>query len=266
MSKNKKLIILFSCLGALTVLVLLNSILFTVRTINAQGIDNYDTELNTMITSREVHGIGSAANIFFLNDSRIIQNIHQNLAERGHANVEVKYIERHFPNRLTIHFRIVSPIFYVVEDGYAYVFACNLNLIERVEVQNVPHGIVRFDIEGDLLSAVLGTSFRSSVAADMLKIEAIVYVFERLPFAQTRPLTDRFSSVRFIGNFKYVYTVHGVRFQLEATANFINHFLLAHSLHEYFIANPAEFLDRLIRGTIIVIESSEHGLTAHWTA
>ena len=67
--RNKKLIILFSVLLALTLLVVFNSVLFSVQHVNAYCANVEKSEQATNVLKN--HGIRHGSSIFFVNKKKV---------------------------------------------------------------------------------------------------------------------------------------------------------------------------------------------------
>ena len=126
LTKRKRLVIIFSVIAALTALIIINSAVFSIRIVNANAL-NYPNnapeieKLNEIIS--EYHGVRLGSSIFMLNEYRARESIQRNLVETHDlAHIEIRSIERLFPNRLMIHYIVLRPYIYKIYNGYAFVF------------------------------------------------------------------------------------------------------------------------------------------------
>ncbi len=117
--RNKKLIILFFIILFLAVLVVLDSVLFSVKKVTAychNDVDNVIQADATTLSQKVIDGskIKSGKSIFLLNKDKVIKNVQKNVSD-----VRVINIEKKFPNRVTIHYAAIKPTFNVrFSDGF----------------------------------------------------------------------------------------------------------------------------------------------------
>lgn len=113
--RNKKLIIIFSILLALTLIILLCSMLFSIKTIGAYCYNANDEELNKRIVA-EADSLNGRS-IFVIDEDSVKESIEEKLPELLVVN-----IERKFPNRVTINY-VKLYIYYEVQCGGKY-YSC----------------------------------------------------------------------------------------------------------------------------------------------
>ncbi|MCL2821720.1 MAG: FtsQ-type POTRA domain-containing protein [Firmicutes bacterium] len=108
--RNKRLIILFCILSTVTLFVVLSSVIFSVSTVTAHGLNiDVNSESGKQISKSILDNQSiNGRNIFFLNDGRIKAQIHDNV-----PYVQVINIERKFPDRVSINFVALHNYFLV---------------------------------------------------------------------------------------------------------------------------------------------------------
>lgn len=136
--RNKKLIIIFSILLALTLIILLCSMLFSIKKIGAYCYNGNDEQLNERIVA-EVDSL-KGRSIFVIDEDSVKESI-----EAKFSDVQVINIERKFPNRVTINYK--RTIYYEVQSGGKY-YSCRddgqitaigdvpANVGERIEIKS----------------------------------------------------------------------------------------------------------------------------------
>ena len=107
--RNKKLIILFSVLLSLTLLVVFNSVLFSVQHVYASCANVEDSSLASEVIAN--HGIKRGSSIFFVNKNKVSANVESKV-----PRVRVLNIEKSFPNRIYINYVEVR-VYVKVSDG-----------------------------------------------------------------------------------------------------------------------------------------------------
>ncbi len=110
--KSKKTLVLFLILCFLTVLIVIGSVLFSIKNVVGYCYNAEDSELNAKISSASVNGISVGSNIFVLNEKKIIDNIESEV-----ANVKVINIERKFPSSVYINYIKIEAYFEVNVSG-----------------------------------------------------------------------------------------------------------------------------------------------------
>lgn len=109
--RNKRLIILFCILFAVTTLIVLSSAVFSVRFVYAYCNNDDDQELCEQVADFNVNEIKTGRSIFLLSEKKIIETVESKMPQ-----VEVINIERKFPDRVYINFRKLFP-YYAIAAG-----------------------------------------------------------------------------------------------------------------------------------------------------
>lgn len=94
--KNKRLVVILCVLAFLTVLVVLNSTVFTLQKVSI----NWLTTRNELVGRDDdiVNGVSTGANIFLVNKDKITESL-----EKENPYLRVVGIETKFPNKIVIH-------------------------------------------------------------------------------------------------------------------------------------------------------------------
>lgn len=121
--RNKKLIIIFSVICVLTLLVVLNSVVFSVQHIDAYCYNADDRELESTVVSAT--GLKKGKSIFTVNENKVIATVESNV-----PNIRVRNIERKFPNRVCVNYVKVFPYLELARDGQYYVCGNDARIME----------------------------------------------------------------------------------------------------------------------------------------
>lgn len=115
--RNKKLIALLSVVAAIVVLTIVSCAVFLVRDIEAYTEYVVSEELENRYKDKiiKASGIEYLDHMFFINEDEVKRNI-----ENAFYDVEVKNIERRFPDGVSINFVIHDNLFQVQKDNKFY--------------------------------------------------------------------------------------------------------------------------------------------------
>lgn len=115
--KSKKTLVLFLILCFLTILIIIGSVLFSVKTIVGYCYNDNDPDLVQQVIDASSSELSTGTNIFLVNENDIIKKIESDV-----INVKVVNIERKFPSSVYINFYKIEEYFVVEHDGgYLYV-------------------------------------------------------------------------------------------------------------------------------------------------
>ncbi|MBE5732745.1 MAG: FtsQ-type POTRA domain-containing protein [Clostridiales bacterium] len=164
MERRNKKYILFILILALTLVVVLTGVLFTARNFKAYCYNDIDEEINSKVTSI-VKSECENRSIFLINEEELKRKIESKI-----PNVEVKSVERIFPDSLKINYAIKKNYAYVIADGvYKYLskdckvlatdggeLANSHNLIKITTSETPLTGAVLYDKKGNTASYFFG--------------------------------------------------------------------------------------------------------------
>ena len=257
MTKRKRLIIIFSVVVSLAVLIIINSAVFSVRTITAHGMNIVNQKLDDEIAERKIHDIRRGANIFTLSERRVVENANRNLAQSGQGRVDVRGIERVFPNRVRIHYVWTYEYVYVSQGGQAFVFD-NRGVI--VSILTTQEEIRQSDAIEIRVNGSLGaTDLLDGFISDELQIERFNAVLSAVEWIKYTDFTSWFRFIDIRGDAIYFATDHGVFIRISNLENIINQFTLAATLYRDFVrdSNP-----NMSRG-VIIANNTRRGAVVH---
>jgi len=129
--KSKKLVIMLSMLAFLTVLIVLNSTLFTLQLVNVNWLTTkYELSglKDDVITSKVIKG----ESIFLVNKQNIIDEL-----EKEYPYLRVVSIETKFPNKIVIHSAEREGLFAVDLGGGEYAIVDGLGKVLKFATDNI---------------------------------------------------------------------------------------------------------------------------------
>lgn len=243
--RNKKLIILFSVLLGITLLVVFNSVLFSVQHVNAYCANMRESQYEERIL--DSHKIRKNANIFFVNKRKVTENIESRV-----PGVKVLNVEKKFPNRIYINFVEVKEYVKAYYNGKTY-YCSNDMRVMRIEdgVDNSGNAInLKFGGSlpelkpGDYFSIV--PSNPPTVMSDASIITEIFSALEQVGFYDT--VIDLFDEIDVTGNFIELRTSNGMKWQIQTPDDLTYKLRLALSV--YFSDKLTDLQKR--SGTLII--------------
>lgn len=147
--RKKKLFILFAVLLAVTLLVIFNSVVFSVQHVNVYCANREVSEYRDEV--KRAHKIKRGSSIFTLNEKKIKKRIQSNV-----PHVRVLNIERKFPNRVYINYIEVLSYLKVARGGKTYYLGNDLR------VTDITNGVY----EGDALWLTFGGEVPENLAVN----------------------------------------------------------------------------------------------------
>lgn len=247
--RNKKLIIVLIVITSITLLVVLNSVIFSVQNISAYCYNDSDAVLDSAVI--ENSGIKRGGSIFTLNKDKVMDSV-----SGGVHNVKVINIEKKFPNTVSINYvRIYE--YLRIKKGDKYYFCSNDGKIMRIsENPGLTTEIIELRLANDIEDLREGDMFASSSSADVQLTSALLAALEQLGYRREAvEMIDFIDITR--GQCVFVKMHSGVTYELQGTGNIAAKLRTAQSV--YVGATP----EQRISGTIIVPDGD--GGSAAWS-
>ncbi len=245
--RNKKLIALFIVLCSLAVLVLINSVLFSVQHVNAYCFNGDDAALEQEVLS--VNGVKKGRSIFFLNENEVIRNVEQGVKDK---NVRVINIEKKFPNIIYINYVEVEEYLKIESGGKIY-YLSNSAVVMRIQDAAEPQSaLIRLEMKGNVLNENAGEELKSSDENDIIRLKALLSSLERIMYRGTA--LGLIESISLCGEnvstkgYMYVHMASGVYWEFQNTVNLLEKFKLAYGLYQDYPDTAPE----LLKGTLIM--------------
>ena len=271
-SKNKRLMLIFSVLCGLTLLIVLSSVIFAVHDVrvyclNIKDDDPQRAELDQKVLDN--HGILTGTSIFTISEKKTIAGIRRELALNHIADIEIRKIERHFPNRVEIHYVKIEPYFYVIQGSKAYFYSNGMELMQITESDEVKQGAyqfaVEFKAEGRVTETDVGSSeFSTDKMYEQAGAEAAAKALETLcAFSELRDYLNFIDVSR--EGYVFAKTRLGVTLEFSSLERFSEQFRLGVSAYKEFRESgvPGDYV-RARDGTIIVSLTAK-GVTAAYS-
>ena len=250
-------------MAALVALIIINSVVFSVRSVTANSLNTstgdcpVTRDMNSLI--EEHHGIRIGSSIFMLNEDSATARVTQNIiAQQDSLILEIRALERIFPNRVVVHYVLLLPYFYVQVGSSVKSFANNgiLMHIDTNPTAARARGAIGLIVRGELESLAIGEQFATTVDADTTRFFAAVHALEHLTYHHLFRNEFRYID---ISNPQaiFVQTAAGAVFDIRSVANFTEHFRHALStFRDFFYNDTVEYRARALRGTLRVIQDA----------
>lgn len=237
--RNKKLIAVLIVVCSITLLVVLNSVIFSVRSVSAYCYNADDPELEQTVIEKS--GIKKGGSIFTLNEKKVTDTLHRNV-----GNVKVINIEKKFPNRVYINYVKIFEYFRI-HQGNKYYFCGNDGRILRIsDVPGLSSATIELRLSTPISESVReGDKFASQSDSEVMITCELLSALERLDYHKYSQ--DMFDFVD-ISKSQYVFikTRAGIMIELQGSGNLTAKLRIALSLYENLSS------DKLTFGTIIV--------------
>lgn len=249
--KSKKLIVFLSILIFLTVLIVLNSTLFTLQTININWLTT-KYELDAVRDYNLINSVDKGGSIFLVKKDEIKHNL-----EKKYPYLRVVSIETKFPNKIVIHSAERESMFAIKLSDNEYAVVDELGKVLSLSTSSI--------FAGSELSAKPIKVFFNSVAinnkdfvkGEMIKNESIVTLLSQLSYSLREsdyiPTTSKRNimsiDVTAVGDGVEIYfqTRNGMRIVLSDGLNYTtDKFILALDRYDYFHS------EGVITGDIVV--------------
>lgn len=147
--RNKKLIILFSVLLGITLLVVFNSVLFSVQHVNAYCYNQEQSVYQEQVL--KAHKIKRGKSIFLVNKKKVIDNVHSAVPQ-----VRVVNVEKKFPNRIWINYVEETEYLQVSQGTKTYYLGKDLRVM-RIADGAAGGDAIRLACESDLSALEVGS-------------------------------------------------------------------------------------------------------------
>ena len=169
--KSKKTLVLFLILCFLTVLIVVGSVLFSVKTVVGYCYNADDTELNEQVVEASAAKLKKGSSIFLVRENEIINEVESKL-----PNVWVINVERVFPSGVYIDYVKIKEYF-VAKSGDKLLYVSNNGKILRSSQETASEKMIELRYDGNFDSTATGsTIFRS----ESLNYELLVNLMKAL--------------------------------------------------------------------------------------
>ena len=123
--KSKKTLVLFLILCFLTILIVVGSVLFSVKTVVGYCYNADDSALNVQVVDSAQTKLKKGTNIFLVREKDMIEEVESQI-----PNIKVINVERRFPSDVYINYIKIYEYF-VVKSGSDYLYVSNESKIRR---------------------------------------------------------------------------------------------------------------------------------------
>jgi len=111
--KSKKTFILFMIFCFLAVLIVIGSVLFSIKDVVGYCYNSDDEVVRAQVSNSDIHGIETGMNIFMLNENEV-----RDAVESKIPNVKVINVERKFPSSVYINYIVLEEYFQIQSDAF----------------------------------------------------------------------------------------------------------------------------------------------------
>ena len=247
--RNKKLIILLSILFGVTLLVVLSSVIFSVKQVYGYCYNDEDGALCSSVSSGECIGSITGKSIFMVNEDEI-----KALVEMKNSNVKVINVERKFPNLIYINFVKIFPyLVYETEDSALHI-SNESKILSISEKQSVYSERVRIITTTTPDSTAVGQALFAQNKDEYEILREIVSVMERIDLHSR--IIDMFEFIDLTKTVQtgltYIKTRSGVYIEIQNGKNDIGNKL--RTAISVYVSNQTQYMTN---GTIIVPSASK---------
>lgn len=256
--KNKKLLIIFIIGVCVALTIVVTSVLFSVKSFSAYcQTHTTDNELVAELDEQvlEANTISKMSSIFFINENNHIKKTQQALLDNGVFNVEITQIERVFPSRVIIHYKIVTPYFYVTYNGNIYFFSEDLMLIDIGNHDASTGNAIEVKSDGLLSSITLGETYATSESDDATQIAQVIQVANL--YYVLADFAEKISFVDITSDEYYFKTIQGCYIYIDSSINFKDRFQLGLSVYTTLLMGGSyDGVTTIQNGTLTVVNSA----------
>lgn len=241
--RNKKLIVLFSVLLSITLLVVFNSVLFSVQHVNAYCANMEKSEYEESVLA--AHRIKKGSSIFFVDKKKATERIEDNV-----SNVRVLNIEKKFPNRIYINFveiREYIKLYYNAgEGGKTYFCSNDLRVMDVTDGSDNIREAINLKVKGEVKNLEVGDTLSFATSSVSAIVTELFAALERLGYYDT--VIDLFTEIDLTGNFIELTTSTDMKWQILSADDLAEKMRFALSV--YFSDKLTDLQKRT--GTLIV--------------
>lgn len=223
--RNKKLIILFSVLLGITLLVVFNSVLFSVQHVQTYCANAAQSQYDGAVL--ESAGIRKGGSIFLVNKSKVTRNIESNV-----AGVRVLNVEKKFPNRIYLNFVEVREYVKATYNGKTYFCGNDMRVMRIADGLGEEGDAIRLRFDGALSALNVGDTLSFEVSRGIRSSAVVAETFrglEQLGYYDT--VIDLFTEIDLTGNFLTLKTAQGMSWEFVTADRLAEKLRLALSVY-----------------------------------
>jgi|GEM_PF-1755265 len=126
--KSKKTFILFMIFCFLAVLIVIGSVLFSIKDVVGYCYNSDDEVVRAQVSNSDIHGIETGMNIFMLNENEV-----RDAVESKIPNVKVINVERKFPSSVYINYIVLEEYFQIQNGGSRLYVSNDCEILRKEE-------------------------------------------------------------------------------------------------------------------------------------
>lgn len=221
--RNKKLIVILIVVCSLTLLIVLNSVIFSVQHVNAYCYNADDEELEQTVIANS--GIKKGSSIFTLKKDDVISSLNNSV-----YNIKVINVEKKFPNVVYINYARIYEYFQIAQDG-KYYFCSNDGKIMRIsDSPGLSSEIIALKLANPITNTQQGEKFASQSSEDMILTVELLSALERLQYHH-----EVVEMIDFIdiskSQYIFIKMASGVYMELQGSSNILPKMVTAFSVY-----------------------------------
>lgn len=242
--RNKRLLVLLSIFVAITLVVVLSSVTFSVKQVYGYCYNDEDPALCATVSSSEYVGNIVGKSIFMVNESKIKESI-----EKKNPSVKVINVEKKFPNLIYVNFVKIFP-YLVYETADSALLVSNESKILSTAVKETTYlNQVKLITDATPTSTQVGQALFGASTAENEVIAQIMGVMQRIDLHSR--VVDMFEFIDLTKTFKngltYIKTRSGVYIELQNGKDDIGNKLV--TAISVYVSDQTQYMTS---GTIIV--------------
>lgn len=221
--RNKKLIVLFSVIFAVTLLIVLSSVIFSVQNVYAYCYNSTGADTSEAVLSS--HKIKKHSNIFMLNEGDVVDSVNTAV-----PNVKVINIEKKFPNKVYINYIELKEYVKIYADNVTYYCSNDGKILRKVDGVDTSSAAIELTIKGKLLTTDVGENFKSDNPNDINLLTSVLDSLSRLGYRED--VVDLISKIDISGNVNIVLTTKtGMKWRLVGAEYMLDKMVMALSVY-----------------------------------
>lgn len=247
--RNKKLIVVLIVVCSITLLVVLNSVIFSVRNVTTYCFNApYDESFSNEIIQKS--GIKKGGSIFTLNKSKVTDTLTANVPD-----IKIINIEKKFPNTISINFVKVFEYLRIEQNGKYYCCSNDGKILRILDSIENEDKLIELRVS-PIKEVSPGDKFASESSSEVAITTELLATLERLDFYREAVELIDFIDIR-KSQFVFVQMHSGVMLELQGSGNITEKLRMALTVFD----SKYEWRNS---GTIIVPDGD--GTQATWSA
>lgn len=209
--RNKKLLIVLIVVCSITLLIVLNSVIFSVQTVTTYCYNApYDEEFNNEIVKNS--NIKKGGSIFALDKKKVTQALTENV-----PSIKVVNIEKKFPNTVSINYVKIFEYLRIEQNGKYYCCSNDGKILRVLDSIENEDKLIEFRVS-PIKEVSAGEKFASDSSTEVAIATELLSALERLDFHREAVELIDFIDIR-KSQFVFIQMHSGVMIELQGNSN-----------------------------------------------